>query len=129
MCRLVDIAELDSLPKRTLDRRFVEVMTPPLGGLGIRVHPRPRKYPLPPPLSARPWILPAQRCRQLDPPRPVAQVVRMLRPHYLELPPQWGLQSHRKHRDPVAVSLATPDADFSTPELEILHPQPKRLHE
>ena len=88
-----------------------------------------RKDVLPSPLCRCIRILPPQSLRHRGRPVPGLQVFLPDGVAFLKLPPERVLKHSGEHRPPIFLALALPHRDLLILEVQVLHPEPKRLRE
>ena len=120
-CTLVHARRQDGIAHGILKHGLVKVVPSPLPGVRLSIDPRRRKHPLPWPLAARIWQLPAQGVWKLDPTRAVREVGVMLFAHALEMLTEWQKGPFRKKRPPILPPLAVAHEDLAPLEVELLH--------
>jgi hypothetical protein len=126
---LPNAAPQHGLLHRPLHRRLVEVMPPPLAGLGIDEVAGGRKDPLPFPGARRRWRFPVVRAGKRDRAGSPREITIVQTFHALQVLAHRPVQRGRKDGDPVFVPLATTDHERAAPEVHILHPKGQRFQE
>src|SRR5690606_25587480 len=112
---------------RPLHDTRVQVMPPTLTTRTVAVDTPRWKYPLPRPLQCPAGRLTVQRSRQLHLPRTRRKVTVVQLPHAIQMFTQPPGSTGRKHRHSVLATLAPPDTDLATFEVQILYAQRQRL--
>jgi hypothetical protein len=112
-----------------LDRAFTEVVPTHRAAARISGARRGREGVLPGPLAICAAIFSRERIRQEDRPETLSEIGLVNRTRLRELIAQRADQPRGQNRDPVATSLAVADHDFAALQIEILGPQPDRLHQ
>src|SRR3972149_12078161 len=88
-----------------------------------------RKDPLPAPLFPCVWVFALKRIGQSDSAQASLQISLMLSFYQIKVLGERFFDCCGKHRVAVLVSLASPDYDLVTGEINILDPQPQAFHE
>ena len=121
--------QLDRRLERSLQHRFVQMVTSVHARRGIDVLTRGREHPLPPPLPRRARVPDRQRVGQNDAPRSCGDVTPVLRPHGRQL----RLEAHAKrpwqHGMTVAPSLPIPHENLGPFEIQVLDAQRAALEQ
>src|SRR3989338_5065556 len=100
-----------------------------LSGYPVGVMTGCRKDPLPPPLFPRVWIFALKGIGQSDSAQASLKIALVLSSYQIQVHGERFFDCCGKHRVAVLVSLASPDYDLVTGEINILDPQPQAFHE
>ena len=116
----------DGFPHRALQDRLVQVMPPPLPGLGVYVDARGGEHPLPSPLATGVRILAPECVRQRHPAGAGGEVALVLAAHRFDNAPERVVQDGGYHGATIAIAFAGAHHDLIPTEVDVLHPEGRR---